>query len=133
MPPALLFEGSHQVRFLHRLPQLFNQNSNKPKSFRPTRLELFFSLLFKSGWPSGLRRCVQVAVSLEAWVRIPLLTSASLQCVGRHWTASLLQDVVHVRLSDALDQTPEQTHAERASQKRLLQSSWPVGQADRVA
>src|SRR4029434_964017 len=41
MPPALLFEGSHQVRFLHRLPQLFKQNSNKPKSFRPTRLELF--------------------------------------------------------------------------------------------
>ena len=28
----------------------------------------------ESGWPSGLRRCVQVAVSLEAWVRIPLLT-----------------------------------------------------------
>src|SRR4029434_8344129 len=41
MPPALHFEGSHQVRFLHRLPQLFNQNSNKPKSFRPTRLGLF--------------------------------------------------------------------------------------------
>src|SRR4029434_4693000 len=62
MPPALLFEGSHQVRFLHRLPQLFNHNSNKPKSFRPTRLELFFSLLFKSGWPSGLRRQTQGSV-----------------------------------------------------------------------
>src|SRR4029434_6742080 len=35
-------------------------------------------LLYKqSGWPSGLRRCVQVAVSLESWVRIPLLTRAS--------------------------------------------------------
>src|SRR4029434_2876876 len=29
---------------------------------------------FYLGWPSGLRRCVQVAVSLEACVRIPLLT-----------------------------------------------------------
>src|SRR4029434_7489061 len=62
----------------------------------------------QSGWPSGLRRCVQVAVSLEAWFRLPLLTRASLYCVGRHWTASLLQDVVHVRLSDPLDQRSEE-------------------------
>ena len=27
------------------------------------------------GWPSGLRRCVQVAVSPDAWVRIPLQAS----------------------------------------------------------
>lgn len=31
-------------------------------------------VLIESRWPSGLRRCVKVAVSPEAWVRIPLLT-----------------------------------------------------------
>lgn len=30
--------------------------------------------LTESRWPSGLRRCVKVAVSSEAWVRTPLLT-----------------------------------------------------------
>lgn len=29
----------------------------------------------RSGWPSGLRPCLQVAVSLEGWVQIPLLTA----------------------------------------------------------
>ena len=27
--------------------------------------------LYKHSWPSGLRRCVQVAVSSEAWVQTP--------------------------------------------------------------
>src|SRR4029434_9928386 len=62
MPPALLFEESHQVQFLHRLPRLFNHNSHQPKSFRPTGLELLFSLLFKSGWSIGLRRQTQGGV-----------------------------------------------------------------------
>ena len=32
-------------------------------------------MFYQAGWPSGLRRCVQVAVSSDAGVRIPLLSA----------------------------------------------------------
>src|SRR4029434_1893561 len=87
MPPALHFEGSHQVRFLHRLPQLFNQNSNKPKSFPPSADQHAWScschpvqvrMAERSKAPDS-RRCTFLSreisgVRMDAWVRIPLLT-----------------------------------------------------------
>ena len=48
-------------------PTLMSRCNNKNKSSQ--------KMFHKAGWPSGLRRCVQVAVSSDAWVRIPLLSA----------------------------------------------------------
>ena len=39
-----------------------------------TQTEARLKLQTKAGWPSGLKRCLQVAVSSDTWVRIPLLS-----------------------------------------------------------
>ena len=46
-------------------PTLMSRCNNKKK--------LLGKCFYQAGWPSGLRRCVQVAVSSDAWVRNPLL------------------------------------------------------------
>ena len=48
-------------------PTLMSRCNNKNKSSQ--------KMFYQAGWPSGLRRCVQVAVSSDAWVRIPLLSA----------------------------------------------------------
>ena len=52
--------------------QLISANSRTYKA--KTKYEPYKISLYEAGWPSGLRRCVQVAVSSDAWVRIPLLS-----------------------------------------------------------
>src|SRR4029434_96399 len=87
MPPALLFEGCHQVQFLHRLPQLFNRKPIQLKSFPPSADQHAWScschpvqvrMAARSKAPDS-RRCTFLSrgisgLRMEAWVRIPLLT-----------------------------------------------------------
>ena len=52
----------------------------------------------KSGWPSGLRRCVQVAVSSEAWVRTP--QAAKRRVIGSVAEYLVANEVARVRFPD---------------------------------
>ena len=47
-----------------------------PTRFHCANSLIFFLIKFKmQSWPSGLRRCVQVAISSDAWVRSPQTAS----------------------------------------------------------
>ena len=55
-------------------PTLMSRCNNKNKRSQ--------KMFYQAGWPSGLRRCVKVAVSSDAWVRIPLLSAVSVFSVS---------------------------------------------------
>ena len=58
-----------------RFSTFWDQQSDADEQMYQQKQKLFGKHFQQAGWPSGLRRCVQVAVSSDAWVRIPLLTA----------------------------------------------------------
>ncbi len=49
---------------------LFGGVGSNPTGCRQ-KIYIYIYICIMHSWPSGLRRCVQVAVSSDAWVRIP--------------------------------------------------------------
>ncbi len=115
LPGWNAFSEEAQLTFLHA-PIYWSRCDYLLTSVQPLKqLEVFKAyvqhLIHVAGWPSGLRRCVRVAKSPDAWGRIPLLLGFANSCFG--WISGtiryedlLLKTIRTLRLSSLLRKKP---------------------------